>query len=69
MRLLPFLSFSYMCAYFSSRVYKFANNFRSMTGVGNLSLAAGQNYNLQGLSVPYKFTINSVVKTCEFMKF
>ena len=39
------------------------------TGVGDLSLAAGQNYNLQGLSGPYKFTINSVVvKACEFMK-
>ena len=38
-------------------------------GVGNLSLAAGHNSNLQGLSGPYKFTINSaVVKTCEFMK-
>ena len=44
--------------------------FPSTTGVGNLSLAAGQNYNLQGLSGPYKFTVNSVVvKTYEFMKF
>ena len=39
-------------------------------GVGNLSLAAGQNYNLQSLSGPYKFAINSVVvKTCEYIRF
>ena len=30
-RLLSFLSFRYMSAYFSSHVHKFANNFRSTT--------------------------------------